>query len=485
MKIHFTDFFNVDKRNLEEYGAYNISLINDLPLFVDPFLIFNSEDATYRQLHSEIIQYVTFLRDEAKARLIDKGLMKAWYCFPEVRQNWLGYSKNGNSGSGLGEKFALALHESLGTIFNEFGKEKITKGSHLEKLCLIKDGVGKDNISDFTVNLIKGYLCDYTQSFAAAHLEKSLTRELPVEHASFNYKTGSWETRRYRLPYLFGDYVLLTPKNILTKDEAWINKSDLIHDFEDIATALPNDQLRAQVDRYLQSQLPKDPNRREVNRAVSATLRQFPQMIDYYIRHKEDRGDQARSISDQRVDEASQAFELGVRKLSSLLQEVGFYGVAESSHEAAHRRVAYLKKVIEDNDGYRVFYIKGKPIQRESDLHVMYRLTWFASEHDVNSEVNNGRGPVDYKISHGRHDSSLVEFKLASNSKLKQNLKNQVEIYKKASETDRAIKVILCFNEAEQLKLSTILNELKLTGNRDIIVIDASRDNKPSGSNAK
>lgn len=50
---------------------------------------------------------------------------------------------------------------------------------------------------------------------------------------------------------------------------------------------------------------------------------------------------------------------------------------------------------------------------------------------DVNREVNNGRGPVDFKISKGSKDTTLVEFKLASNSKLKNNLAKQVDIYKK------------------------------------------------------
>ena len=54
-----------------------------------------------------------------------------------------------------------------------------------------------------------------------------------------------------------------------------------------------------------------------------------------------------------------------------------------------------------------------------------------ATEYDVNREVNNGRGPVDFKVSKGSKDTTLVEFKLASNTKLKKNLENQVEIYKK------------------------------------------------------
>lgn len=81
-------------------------------------------------------------------------------------------------------------------------------------------------------------------------------------------------------------------------------------------------------------------------------------------------------------------------------------------------------------DGYRLFYLNGKPIKKENDLQIMYRLVWFASEYDVNREVNNGRGPADFKISIGSKDSTIVEFKLASNSKIRKNLENQVEIYK-------------------------------------------------------
>ena len=115
----------------------------------------------------------------------------------------------------------------------------------------------------------------------------------------------------------------------------------------------------------------------------------------------------------------------------------------------------------------------------------MYRLVWFGSPLDVNREVNNGRGPVDYKVSFGKNNSTLVEFKLASNSKLKQNLENQVEIYKTASETGRAIKVILFFSEEEQKKVVNVLSDLGLIGCPDIVLIDARKDNKPSASNAK
>ena len=43
---------------------------------------------------------------------------------------------------------------------------------------------------------------------------------------------------------------------------------------------------------------------------------------------------------------------------------------------------------------------------------------WYNTAFDVNREVENGRGIVDYTISKGAMDKTLIEFKLASNSKL-------------------------------------------------------------------
>ena len=113
-------------------------------------------------------------------------------------------------------------------------------------------------------------------------------------------------------------------------------------------------------------------------------------------------------------------------------------------------------------------YIVKAAIKREEDLQIIYRLTWFASDFDVNREPNNGRGPVDYAISKGAKDKTLIEFKLASNSKLKQNLAKQVEVYEKANSTNKSIKVILYFNATEFNKIQRILKELGLEKSENI-----------------
>ena len=485
MDIYFSDCFNIDPDVIEDYGAFNISLLNDLPLFVDPFLLFNSQNSTYQHLHDEIIAYLRFLKERSESGTIKEGLLRGWFLFPEVKQNWLGYSLEGNKGSGLNIDFARALHQNLYKIFSDFGKEAITRGSHLEKLCLIKDGVGRDKISDFTTNLIKKFLLEYTQAFALEYLRPEQIRKVAVNKVSFNYTTQTWSNGTYQLPFHRSDFVILTPKDILTKDDTWINKSDLVRNFDDVAHSIPNEVLRAEIDEYLFKVLPKEPTNKDMALAVSGIVGKYPQFLDYYIRYKEENGDQAVTLSEQRVKEVEQIF---IRQLSefvtNLNNESTFYCILGNTYQEARNRVLFLKDVIENKGGHKLFYANGQPIRRESDLHILFRLTWYATPSDVTREANDGRGPVDFKISRGASDKSLVEFKLAKNTHLSSNLKKQVEIYQKASDAPSALRVIIYFTDSELERVQKILKDLNLQDCPDIILIDARETGKPSGSKA-
>jgi hypothetical protein len=488
MIVTFCDYFKVSPKALDKYGAFNISLVSDLPLFIDPFLLFNSKKAEYCKLHDQIINYLRFLRQKSITQSLESGLIQAMYAFPEVKQNWLGFSTNTNLGRGLGRDFARALNQNLHSIFHDFGQERVTQQSHLEKLCLIASGVGKDKISDFTTNLIKGYLLEFTQSFAQEHIGPELRKRVAINKVAFNYDTQTWESGVYDLPWYQANHVILTPKAILTRDDTWINRTDLISDFEEIPPSIPNDQLRAQINNYFYSVLPrepKEPSQKERSEAVAATVRQFPEIIDYYIRYKEDHAEGATNLSAYKIEESEEHYAVQFRSMVGLLAlQTGFYHIPGITYEEAYQRVMFFKDVIENKGGHRIFYYKGNPIEREEDLHILYRMTWFASESDVTREANDGRGPVDFKISMGSKDKTLVEFKLASNTQLKRNLQKQAELYQKASNAQTAIKVIVYFYKEELERVDRILKDLDLSGDKNIVLVDARRDNKPSGSKA-
>ncbi|WP_297900559.1 hypothetical protein [Metallibacterium sp.] len=480
--IYFTDFFGVDRAALETYGAFNVSLVNDLPLFIDPFLLFDSPKPEYQALHAEIIDYLKFLRDVSVTGKLTKTDVDQWFRFAEVKQNWLGFSRSGNSGNGLGERFAGTLHRNLNLVFRNFGAESITKSSHLEKLCLLSDGVGRDHLSDFVTNLIKRFLLEYTQEFARTHLRADQVRSVAIQRARFNRQTNRWAGGKYELPFIHGDFVILTPKDMLTRDEAWINRGDLLDGFEDIYQAIPDYQLRHQIDSYFMARLAEDATDAARKAVAAKTIEEFPIVLDYFIRSKEDAGDEAHKVSNQKVSDTQEQF---VERVSELvrdhLQGTSFYA-GENSFDESMARVHFLKNVIENKDGWRIFYVRGKPITQEAHLQLLYRLTWFASPLDVNREVNNGRGPVDYKVSMGSSDKTLVEFKLARNTKLKANLKDQVGIYEMANDTKSSITVILYFTDSEWERVQKILRDLEITNAKNIVLIDGRSTNKLSAS---
>lgn len=485
MKLYFTDVFDVSEATLADYGAFNISLITDLPLFVDPFLLFNSDNPAYRALHDEIIKYLRFLKDRSVQGNVSPGLLRAWYYFSEVEQNCLGFSVSGHSGHGLGAQFAAALNANMHNIFTSFGEERVTKGSHLEKLCLIANGVGRDTISDFTTNLIKDYLCRYTQTFVQQHLKKEYRKHVAVPKAVFNYETLSWATRRYELPFVDGDYVLLTPRDILTKDDTWINKQDMIRNFEDIPQAIDDAALRGQINEYFYSMLPKEPNKEAYDRAAIKAYLKYPQLIDYFIKRKEDTGDESATISMEKVAESDSVYVRQFGQLVDLLESrTFFYKIAGATEDEARQRIEFFKDVVENKGGHCIFYNKGEPIRKETDAHILFRMTWFATPSDISREVNDGRGPVDFKVSRGASDKTVVEFKLASNPQLERNLEKQLEIYQKASDAKVGFKVIIYFSARELVKVERSLKKLGLAGDDHVYLVDARNDNKPSGSKA-
>lgn len=476
-KLLFSEYFEVDESTIENYGALNICISSDLPLFIDPFLLFASEKDEYKILHEKVVKHLLFLKDYAvknNGLLIDTNLFK----FPEIRQNWLGLAKYGNGGKGLGKKFAKGAISAFNGFYNSFGEETITSETHIEKLTLLNPGVGKDFISDFTTNLILEYLLEFTENFAVKYLDNSQIKDFSIR-CNFSERTKIWQPRTFKLPYFYretnGDYIILTPLDILTIDDLIINNSDFVSNFRNITKSLENESLRNAVNDFFASHLPRKPSKEEQYEAFLATTQNFPDLVDYYIKLKEDNKHEISAASGEKIIEIRTQLVEALTPLCNLLNSNSdFYRTFPNSYDESLKRALYLKEVIENNDGYRIFYNGKRPIAKEDTIQRIFRLTWYASPYDVNSEVNNGRGPADYKVSFGSGDSTIVEFKLAKSSSLKRNLENQTDIYKTASKSASDISVVLCYNSAEIRKVKKVLKEINKEEYENIILIDAS-----------
>jgi hypothetical protein len=196
--------------------------------------------------------------------------------------------------------------------------------------------------------------------------------------------------------------------------------------------------------------------------------------MNVYIRLKEDKGDEARVISEEYVLETETFFE---NQFSNFAEKVDTKKTKPTSYTEALARALYFKECVELHDNYKNLYDGEKPAN-EDWIQRMFWLVWFGSEIDLNREPNNGLGKPDFVASHGKKDKTIVEFKLASSSSLEKNILNQLEKYKEVNKADQGIWVIIFFTYEEHQKILGILRKDNLSNNENYVLVDARKDNK-------
>lgn len=495
----FTEKFQVDSEILRSYGAVDISLVCDVPLFIDPMLIFNSDNEKYRELHNSIIRYFYFLYSKAKQGLSPKEL-NAWFNFSEVPNNWLGYSLYGNGGLALGKKYAKFLYDNIAFAINT---NNISESVHIEKVMLLYEGSGKDKISDLTVNLIKGFLCEYTETFALQYINKEFLERFPVEKAYFNYDTESFISKEFVLPYIYNkkgrkEFVLLTPCDILREDEPAINKKDFLDSYNRVRTVIENDTLRTYVNNYIglavkeyekeQRRKRKPINEKTIKQtekwAFQDVAREHPELYDYYIKMRETDIHEIRSQCIEELDMQLNKLLVSSKNIITLFENSNYQRNEKlTAREEARERLKFFKHIIEDCDGYKNLYVKGVQIAQENDLQRLFRFVWYGTNYKVDAESNNGRGQTDFIISKGQNNQNIIEFKLASNSKLS-HVFAQVKIYEAANCSEGSLIVIFYFSEEEYVYAEQIIKNAGYEKmiDKSIFLIDCRNDNKISAS---
>lgn len=156
-----------------------------------------------------------------------------------------------------------------------------------------------------------------------------------------------------------------------------------------------------------------------------------------------------------------------------LQAQVELYQKQQKTSEAeAIDILNFIKQVTENQDGYKTMYDNGKP-KKELNICSLFKYGMRNSEFAIDSQVNNGRGPVDFTVSKGT-DKTIVEVKLGSSKTLEKNLKNQVPIYEAANNFCKSVVAIICFSEKHINRVVQILNKLHLQDNKNVVVINAS-----------
>lgn len=500
----FSEKFNVERKKIEDFGAIDISLVSDIPMFVDPILIFNSEKNEYKELHNKMIRYMYFLAQKAKKGL-NKAEIKTWFSFNEVCNNWLGFSMSGNKGLALDKEFANFLYENIGFVL---ANNNISNGKHIEKIMLLVPGSGKDKISDLTVNLIKGYLCEYTEKFTKKYIkDESLAKNISVDKVEFNYDTECFVSKEYYLPYIINEkgkieYVLLTPNDILRSDEQAINRNDFLNNYKKVRNTIDNDILRVQVDNYLKKAiadyhdkcktLNRKPKESEEGKIEKHSFEEFAkehkEIYDYYIKMKENQKEEISNITKEEVSEQVKKFIKNRDLIVKIVHEQYKRNVENNnSLSESVARVEFLKDVFENQGGYKLFYESRKDkvmYSSEKELQILFKFVWRATFYKIDAETDNGDGPADFVVSYGANDSTVIEFKLAANKKLA-HVFEQVKVYEKANGTYQKVIVLFYFNDKEYKRAIKIIKDNKKENEIDKTIYLIDCRNRESASNRK
>lgn len=131
-------------------------LDEDIPLYVDPFLLWKSPSQMDNGLHDSIIQnfnHLGYLVNQGKEKEASELLIG----LSECEAVGLGISKT-RKGTRIGEKVANDILK----LFSDIPQLKTNGFTHIEEVQLLVGQVAKDRISDIACNLISSFLIDYT-----------------------------------------------------------------------------------------------------------------------------------------------------------------------------------------------------------------------------------------------------------------------------------------------------------------------------------
>ncbi len=440
--MKFSDFFHCTYTKSDDWFDPILSI--DTPLFIDPFLIYKQQEGIFKDSHKEII---AFFNTQFKLLASSKGnansipYKKAFYSmfFPEVEEICLGYTSKGTNGlgssSGIGNVIVSAMLEAIGAGVSEI--------SHFEEITLLREGFGADRISDMTAGILKHRLIRYTEAICKR-------KNIPlIEHdfrlGKYNYTCYRWEPLKANLPFNKWNSkpILLVPKNYL-RDLPTMNAVS----FWDYCYINENDLLRTEFSDDISKNVDK------------------PTIIDFARGHSAIRNNYQLYLEDQPIDPYNiEEDKHGLSKwYDSTKDYVEAHPLSLTSQAAFHKALSTMirefKHFIEENQGWKLLWNDGGKSKCEKAAQLLFlgivKHYCHANNIDISPEANIGRGPVDFKFSNGYLYRSLVELKLAHNSKFWNGLNNQLPTYLNAESIDNGYFVVILFTDNDIKKTKDI-----------------------------
>lgn len=214
VRPRLTDHFGIPTTQNECSFAIPF-LEEDIPLYLDPFLLWKSPSQQDTSLHIMLISVFNKLCSSAFTGHHDH-VIDILVDMSECREAGLG---SGLTKRGL--RISREKAEEIVSLFKNIPQVKNNGFAHIETIQLLVSDISKDRISDFACNLLKSFLIDFTQ-------DECKNYGIPMQSVSgllvFDVQTMQFKAVTVDLPFnpVNNDPIILIPKRWL-RYSPWIN----------------------------------------------------------------------------------------------------------------------------------------------------------------------------------------------------------------------------------------------------------------------
>ncbi|GEP41388.1 hypothetical protein [Brevifollis gellanilyticus] len=217
VKPRLTDHYDLPLTQEEADFAIPF-LDDDVPLYVDPFLLWKSPSMQDQSLHTALVSSFNYFGHLAR-RGKEQEAMHAIIKISECQEAGLG-SARGKMGKRIGESSAMEIL----SLFSLVPQVKSGGFEHIEEIQLFVDQIGRDRVSDLACSLTKSFLIDFTIDQCRKH--NIPTNDVTLQDV-FDYGTKKFVAEKLSLPCnpQTKTPLLLVPKRWL-RFSPWINYDD-------------------------------------------------------------------------------------------------------------------------------------------------------------------------------------------------------------------------------------------------------------------
>lgn len=457
---------------LDNLGVFDAMLDADSPFFIN---ILRLKDTSTPEFHdsyehiNEFFRIIIKLLDHAeKPEMTDIFYRQAdeRLIFSEVNEINLGFAE-GTTGSGFGDD----LRQQVLANGYKIVKAGCKDPEIFQLMALFEKGIGADRISDMISTIILPDIKTYTLR---------ILRDLKIN--SVTYPNKDFDNDGYILNPYKNRQILLLPVELL-------HKMTIAKEWEDVEDAISrNSAIRFAMNRTVMEEWSKYSTAEKkdlIRKEIFENPKKCEGILTVYRNKKINKLDLLGKDGDP---------EYAARKLARIYELNGGSFKSQThrkeidSHTAAIEILDIFRDWVENQRGWEPIqtYTRQKSekfVQRYIAACSSYYIK--VNNFDISFEADEGRGPVDVKVSRG-NDKTLIEVKLSTNGEYLHGYEIQVREYGKAEGTDSLVYLYIDMgNPGKTDKICKACRDAKFNGHKapDLYLVDASKKEAASKYN--